>query len=299
MELNELVRKRFCDSEGLQKQLATFAGQPAVFSPSPPDDKMSGWKENVHYPRIVFNYDMQASEERNSAGTLSVVLVCQNTADVVPELIEPEIRKCLKDVLLNTSGGPLYAFAWSRTEAFELQKGSGVGQQGSNEILIGSEIRFDILEYAGQETLDPDPVMAVSDFVKKMYPDCVVVGIDRMKEVTEASKDRPVVYCRLEGVTKAEETNSVVWMDGRVAIHFLCPDSEKRMKMAAAVANRMSLSGEIIMLDHSPMRITRLQASYRSDYLKDGQVFVTGRFGLLRFRAEGHRVVGIKNSLFT
>ena len=58
--------------------------------------------------------------------------------------------------------------------------------------------------------------------------------------------------------------------------------------MAAAIANSISLDGEIIMLDHSPMFIKRLQANYKSDYLKDGQIFVTGHYGLLRYKAKPH-----------
>ena len=87
---------------------------------------------------------------------------------------------------------------------------------------------------------------------------------------------------------KSEETNTVVWMDGRIAVHILCPESETRLKMAAAIADRISLDGEIIMLDHSPMFIKRLQVNYKSDYLKDGQIFITGRYGLLRYRARPH-----------
>ena len=114
------------------------------------------------------------------------------------------------------------------------------------------------------------------------------MGYDRMEEITEATAERPVIYCRLMSVEKAEETNTVAWMDGKIAVHILCPESEKRLKMAAAIANHMSLDGEIIMLDYSPMFVRRLQVNYRSDYLKDGQVFVTGHYGLLRYMAKPH-----------
>ncbi len=81
---------------------------------------------------------------------------------------------------------------------------------------------------------------------------------------------------------------------GRMAVHILCPDSDVRMKMAAAISNRMSLDGEIIMLDDSTMFIKKLQVNYKSDYLKDGQVFVTGRYGLLRYRAK-HKPLNVAN----
>lgn len=42
--------------------------------------------------------------------------------------------------------------------------------------------------------------------------------------------------------------------------------------MAMAIAQKLSLAGEVILLDKSPMFIRRLQIDNKSDYLKDGQV---------------------------
>ena len=157
-----------------------------------------------------------------------------------------------------------------------------------NELLIGSEIRFDIMEYPQQETTDPDPIMAMSRYIKELYPDSIVVGIDKMADETEASKETPVFYCRLTEIEKLEETNTVVWMNGKIAISLLCPDGATRLKMAAAVLNSLSLDGEVTMLDDSPMFMERLTANLKSDYLKDGQIFATGRYGLLRYKAVGY-----------
>lgn len=61
--------------------------------------------------------------------------------------------------------------------------------------------------------------MAVDKYIKELYPECLVMGYDRMEEITEASADQPVVYCRLISSEKQEETNTVAWMDGRIAVH--------------------------------------------------------------------------------
>ncbi len=281
MVLGELIYKRLASSEGLAKKLATFNGFPAVFSPDPPDESQGGWGCGPQYPMAVYSFDLQANEERHSAGTLSVSLLCQNTDEIAPEAFEPLARASLRDVVLKPEGGTPYCFAWARTDAFTID-----GEKAA--ATIGCEVRFDILEYPSQETSDPDPVMAVNRYIKGLYPGCVVMGYDRMEETTEATGESPVVYCRLVSTDKARETNTVAWMDGRVAIHILCPEPGTRMKMAAAIANSMSLDGEIIMLDNSPMFIKRLQANCKSDYLKDGQVFVTGHYGLLRYRAKPH-----------
>ena len=224
-----------------------------------------------------------ANEERNSAGSLSVSIFCQNTTDVFPEDIAPIVKECLRDVILLPEGGTPYCFTWARTDAFTM--GEDAGKAG---VVIGCEVRFDILEYPSMETSDPDPVMAVDKYIKELYPGCLVMGYDRMEEITEASADQPVVYCRLISAEKQEETNTVAWMDGRIAVHVLCPESTVRLKMAADIANHLSLDGEVIMLDYSPMFIKRLQVNYKSDYLKEGQVFITGHYGLLRYKAKPH-----------
>lgn len=281
MTLEDLIYKRLSEAESLTKYLTRYAGQPAIFTPEAPGDREAGWGRATQYPRAVFNFDMQADGERKSAGTLSVTLICRNDSEAVPELIEPAVKKALKDVLLKDDNGTLYAFAWARTEGFSMT-------EEKNELLIGSEIRFDIMEYPQQETTDPDPIMAMARYIKNLYPDSIVVGIDKMADETEASKEAPVFYCRLTEIEKLEETNTAVWTNGKIAISLLCPDGATRLKMAAAVLNSLSLDGEVTMLDDSPMYMERLTANLKSDYLKDGQIFVTGRYGLLRYKAVGY-----------
>lgn len=281
MNLEELIYKRFSGWEELTKHLAKYSGLPAVFSPDAPGDEQVGWGEKPRYPRVEYSFDLQANEERRSNGTLTVSLLCQNTADVAPEAIEPEIKKCLRDVLIKPKDSAPYCFTWARTDAFSLQ-------DKKDNLIIGCDIRFDILEYPNQETTDPDPIMAVNKYMKELWLESLVLGYDNMEEITEATKERPVIYCRLTAIDKEQETNTVAWMDGKIAVHILCPDAETRLKMATATANRLSLDGEIILLDHSPMFIKRLQANYKSDYLKDGQIFVTGHYGLLRYKAKPH-----------
>ncbi len=279
MNLEELIYKRFLDERELTRNLAVYLGSPAVFAPDVPEDNMKGWEGKSQYPRIVYSLDMQANQERKSVGTLTVDLLCENTTDVEPEKIEKSIKECLRDVLLRPDGGIPYAFTWARTDGFTLKE---------HDLVIGSEIRFDVLEYSCQETTDPDPIAAINSYVKELYPECAIIGLDRMEEITEASPEKPVIYCRLLSVEKNRETNTVVWMDGKISIHILCPDSEIRMKMAGAITNGMSLDGEIIMLDKSPMFIKRLQVDYQSDYLKSGQIFATVHYGLLRYREKPH-----------
>ena len=100
MKLEELIQKRFVSTAALAERLTTYNGVPAVFSPEAPGDEQEGWGGETQYPMVTYNYDLQANEERNSAGSLSVSIFCQNTADIFPEDIAPIVKKCKEGVLV-------------------------------------------------------------------------------------------------------------------------------------------------------------------------------------------------------
>lgn len=285
MTLEELIHKWFSESKEVVEKLATFAGKPAVFFQTAPADNQSGWGTTGQYPRIVYAIDMQANQERKSAGTMEVSLLCDE-AGIPPEAIEPVVKSCLKDLLVLPDGGFPHCFAWSRTDAFEISS----RETGTDTRIIGMEIRFDILEYTNQETTDPDPVVAMNQYIKNIMPEAFVLGLDGMDSFKVAEAETPVFYCRIEGVEKNRETNTVAWMDGRIAVHVLCAAADLRLKWVMALANSLSLDGEVVMLDKSPMRIKRLQVNNKADYLKEGQLFVTVHYGLLRYKNRSHMI---------
>lgn len=281
MILEELIREHFTGFEPIAKLMTTHNGMPAIFYQFAPDDQDDGWDNSTQYPRIIYNIDMQANQERKSAGTMVISLLCDKVG-MEPETAEPLIRECLKDLIIKPDDGYPYCFAWSRTDAFDMPE----RESGANTGVIGDEIRFDILEYPNQETTDPDPVVALNRYIKGKIPEAFVLGLDHMNHFRIADAKAPVFYCRLETVEKSQETNTVAWMDGKIAVHLLCPDSSIRIKEVMSLANNLSLDGEVIMLDKSPMFIKRLQVNNKADYLKEGQLFVTVHYGLLRYKAK-------------
>lgn len=287
MKLEELIYKRFTGCNELTDRLARFSNFPAIFSPEPPRTTQEEWSGKPQYPRVVYSYDMQANEERHSAGTLAVSILCQNTTEISPEDIEPIVKDCLRDIIIKTDNRTMYCFAWSRTDPFTID-------EKKDEFAIGNEVRFDILEYPLQETTDPDPVIALNRFLKRNFPEFVVLWDGEMEDIIEATSEKPIVYVRLVGVKLNRETNTVAWMDGEIAVHFLCPDSNIRMKLALAVSNQLALHGEVIMLDNSPMFIRQLSGDPTADYLTQGQLKIMVHYGILRYKAVTPIVTKIK-----
>lgn len=286
MKFEELIYKRILENEVAGK-LARYAGVPAIFYSEVPSDDQEGWENRTQYPRICYWIDMQANQERNSAGTLTISLMCMNVAEQVPEQLEPMLRECLKDIILTPGEGESsFCFAWSKTDAFSYQKQDGT-RLSDGDLVVGCDVEFDILEYVNQETTDPDPIVAMNLYIKELYSDSIVLGVDKVEEIIEAGVETPVFYCRLLDTEVDRETNTVVWLNGKIAIHLLCPDSSVRMKMTMGLANKLSLDGEVILLDKSPMFIEELSADYKADYFTEGQLKITGQYGLLRYQQAG------------
>lgn len=283
MELNRLIYKRLANHEGLDGQLAGYAGRPAIFDSLAPPDQQEGWEGKDQYPRIHYRCDMQVNQERSSAGSLHVVIYTAKKPSVLDRL-ESLVKGQLEDVLMKPSGQAPFCVAWARSESYAAE----------GQAVIFKDIEFDILEYPSQETTDPDPVLAVSAYIKNMYPGAVVLGIDRIGDYVNPA-DTPVFYCRLDDIqgTTGHCMNTISWFNVRVAVHLICPDAAARLKMVAAISQQMARDTEIIMLDQSPMELKGIGVNNKADYLREGQLVVTGKYGCLRGGEKKHNISSV------
>lgn len=159
MNLKQLIYKRLVHAKDIGELLAKYAGRPAVFDTEAPDDKQDGWEGKTQYPRLNIVLDMQANEERSSVGSLTITIYTERTSMVILE-IESLVKTCFRDLLISPEDGGPYSFAWARTDPFSIE--------GTN--VIGQDVTFDIMEYSAQETTDPDPIVALSRYIKNYTP---------------------------------------------------------------------------------------------------------------------------------
>ncbi len=272
MDLNELVYSRLSSSERLCTLLAEYYDGPAIFNTEFPPDQSEGWKGNTQYPRLLYRISMQANTERSSSGTIRVTVYGKKDPTVIEE-IEDIIRERLTNVLMKPDGEAPFCVAWFNTEPFSI----------ADMAVYGKDMAFDIIEYPDQTTTDPDPVMALNAYIKKLFPEYVVIGLDELQEITNPA-ETPVFFCRLSSIASADGTsrNTVVWFQAQVSIHVLCSDQGTRMRITGGLNQRLAVDTEVTMLDDSPMEIRALRVNARSDYLREGQLTVTGYYGCLR-----------------
>ena len=274
--LEDLVYARLTAWPELLNKLATYKGKAAVFYQSAPSDTTPSWKGAKQYPRIDYTIDMQADPERQSSGQATFNIWSIDTG-VMPEEIEPEVRKALCGIFMTPEGEPPYCLAWRRSDSFSAKN----MDESANEI-IGITVLFDVFAFPNQITSDPDPILAMNYFVKGWEPSATVIGHDKLTDYYEPQARAPAFYFRLASIETSDETNTVAWMNGVIAGHVFAPTAEARLQWIRYLTDTLATRGEVIMLDTSPMTIRRLTADTGLDQLSQGQIRIQMRFGILR-----------------
>lgn len=259
--------------------LATYGGRSAVFYQTAPADKAPGWN-GVQYPRVDYLVDWTFDPERHTDGSLVInVWTLNNGTGAKHWTVGDAIRERLRDLFL-TAKGVTYAIEWQRTDVFE------AGGQAGEPLTEGETLSFDILAFPRQATTDPDPAEGMSDMVKAILPACRVVGLDELPELVKPTAEQPVVYVRTMSDGSAMRNSwAVAWMDVNLAVHVFAPDQENRISTIRALCNAMAMEGECPLRDGSPMLLKRLAIQYSANPLRQGQITVTGRYGILRQEA--------------
>lgn len=281
MLLEELILKHLTQDKALISHLGVYEEKPAVFYQTAPDDSEQGWQTGARYPRLVYSVNMKADQDRGCAGNMEICLICDETGPSC-HTVERLVRNCMSNILMGPDGGVFYCFSWQQSERAQWPQAK-----------TGFKIQFHLFEYADQETCDPDPVMALNRWIRQVMEEALIIGLDHMGGSISAGTQLPVVYCRLDMVELAQTSNTVTWMDATIGIYVLCPSANVRLKYMMELSNALALVGEIVMLDGSPMRIQKLQVNNKADYLKEAQLFVTGRYGLLKYKGRSHMVTGV------
>lgn len=281
MTLEDVICGRMVSDRALSGLLAEYDGGPAVFYQTAPDDTAAGWKHRTQYPRISYHTDYISDPERKTAGTLILDIICTETG-VMPEEIEPVIRRLLSGVFFTPDGAAPCSLSWARSDVFDITKSDGM--------IIGITMTFDLYAFPSQITTDPDPVLALDRYIKALIPEAVMIaGKPPIDRIFEPSRKFPAFYCRAERLSISRQTNTVAWLDGTVVCHIFAGGEETTW--LRYLVNNLALDSEIIMLDTSPMFIQNLTADNTLSALSTGQLRLNVRYGLLRRQEYSHPLI--------
>lgn len=279
MRVEELIYKRIREWQGLADMLALYSGVPAIFYQTVPSDQQDDWGGKSQYPRIIFDLNMQANTERKASGSLAVLIFCESTG-TDPESIAPLVSDCLKDLILMPEDASPIAFAWSRSDPFELERNQS--NVKSKRSIVGLDLRFDLLEYPEQVTTDPDPIATVNEHLKAKFPEAYVIGLDEQIDMLEPTMEAPVIYIRAVTSEVDHQSYALSWMNCKMAVHIFAPDPHSRGLWARRISNHLAVEPEAVMSDGSPLLATKVTANNTFDYLANGQITIDTRYSLVR-----------------
>lgn len=273
MTLREMLLDRLEHDIALKGYLASFSGDAAVFWQQAPASQHKGWGSGHQYPRIDYTIDTMGDPARNVSSILVLNIWCDTDMGVEVEPIEQRVRELLDTVFAKPDDSALCCFSWTRSDVFN---GMRVDEQEPETYSV--TMRFDILEYPVLKIGEPDPMGALARWTKAALPDAFVIGIDEMTGWMVPSADHPVIYWRYVVRQNGRYFFVGMWLDIQISGHIIAPSAGSRGAIADALGIQMPLARFCPMANGSPFHFTLLRAAPGADYLRVGQLALTGRY---------------------
>lgn len=283
----ELIRRRMVDNAAIAAELSRYAGAPAVFYQTAPEDTDDGWGGGAQYPRIELTVEHHAEAEHDTAGKLHVDITCSETG-TPPEVIEPLVRRALTGLFFYPEGEPPFAVVWNTSMSFQVQSA-----QQQVPLLVGITADFDLVSFPGLETSDPDPVAAINRYAREWDKSLTIVSKAECDDYLVPTREHPAVHFRKVSSSIDRMTNTVTWVNAILCAHFFAPKLQDRCEWIEQFAQSLALDTEITMLDGSPMFIQNIRGNAAADVLQ-GQLQVTVQYGLLRRPKYAHTMTGMR-----
>lgn len=271
MRFQELVYNAICSEEALTDTLATFREKPAVFYIAAPSDKATGWSK-TQYPRIDYTMDNQANPERGTDGNLIINLWCDDSGPF-PEDIEPIIKEILDGLLIQPDDSAAQAFKWQGTAGFD------AGDLAAG--VTGATLVFDVYGLPRYETTEPDPILGIWDFLKRIHPGAMIIADKRMEAPAKPTDEVPFFYVRIEGLALNRATAWIIWYDLDARIHVFTKTKEAELRICRMIQDQMNSAGQIALNDGSPLQVREVNLSTHADQLVEGQLGLKGEYGVL------------------
>ncbi len=281
-ELRRLIQEQISTDAQMAGLLAPYGDSAAVFYQKAPSDSRGGWGK-PRYPRIDFNVDMRHDPERKTAGTLTIKIWCTTecpyTGLYTHKEIESRIMELITCTLYTGSDQATVCAEWERSDEFIYQGGA---LHNTHPEVNGLTVTFEFMEFPGQITTSPDPIQGLNQWTKHHFGKMMAIGFDQMPPIWKPTDENPAIYWRFEGTAcTSRQSYAVTWYTGTFAAHVLAGSVTERNKWIKAVIERMQIDGEVILSDASPMFINRITIQHNADPLRDGQLQLTGQYGVL------------------
>lgn len=281
-EIRRLIHSQVSQDAQIAGMLASYSGEPAFFYSQAPSDSRPGWGQ-IKYPRVDFNIDTRQDSERKTAGTLTVNIFVTTE---IPQIGDLDPDRAIEERLIELLSGTFYddiregtlCTVWDRSDAFTLEAKDGE----THPEVYGLTMTFDLLAFPPQMTIDPDPIQGLNRWRKNNFEDMAAIGYDTLPVIFKPSDAEPAIYWRTEGtLSTSRQSYAVSWYTGTFCAHIIADSVAERNRWIKTIHQQLRLEGEVILPDTSPMFIQKIEVRHNGDPLREGQIELTGQFGVL------------------
>lgn len=134
------------------------------------------------------------------------------------------------------------------------------------------------LSWMRQNTFTPDPIEALQRWTKATFPQH---GL-QTDPATWNPGEKPGIYWRYVGSPRVlEHLAWGSWLEVRIAGHVLTPDEHDRLEWVRRIHQALALTRRYPLDDGSPLFFELLNADSSAHPIRQGQIGITARFGVL------------------
>lgn len=263
MKIETLLYQALTNDTSLASKLTTYNSLPAVFELLAPESEMGGWS-GKQTPRIEYWVNRTEDPERRVSGQVMVSVIHEETSNEVSANIEDDVRRILDGATFRPDGETII-LQWDTVELYD-----------EAAEYRGFDLIFDLIAWPTGLTYSPDPIKALRSWSTSRWSD---IQVDPLTwSPTDAT---PALYWRMEGVESEEMLAWGSWITARFRGHLLAKTPNTRFYWLRSVVERASIDRAVNLEDGSRMFIDSVQSSNDADPLRDGQIMITARFGVL------------------
>ena len=284
--LDGLLKDQVRSDPTIAGMLTSYNGKPAFFYQKSPPDTDREWSKPC-YPRADYNIDMRYDPERKVSGVLSVNIWCSSESNAMPEDIEKQLVELISGTFYTATDKVTVYASWNRSDAFVFE--SRTQNNTSIPEVFGVSIQFDLTLFPDQITTAPDPLQGLNLWIKMFSAKMHVIAFDDIPAIWKPTDNQPAIYWRFADATSDNrQSYAVNWYNGTFAGHVFTSSVTERNKWIKAIVEEMQLKGEVVLADKSPMFINRIAFKPSADPLREGQIAITGNYGVLAQHRKEH-----------
>lgn len=248
--------------------------------------------------RVDYNVDMQYNPERKSSGILTINIWCTSESAAMPEDIEKRLRELIESTFYSENNVSVCA-VWNRSDAFSFENNLNNSNNMQPEV-FGTTVLFELMEFPEQITVDPDSIQAVNCWTKKYFPEIKIIAYDSLLPVWKPTDENPAIYWRFIDTNTDDKQSdySVTWFIGHFSAHIIAETVTERNRWIKSIAEQLNINGEIVLNDGSPMFIKQIDIKNNADPLRDGQIIISGQYGILTQHKKETANIILNNSYF-